>query len=223
MQTFLLVSSDKKFIKKAASDMVSKLGVSNYNLHQIFPDPSIGIGQVRKITQLITVKTYAGGNRLIIINDMGKATTEAQNALLKILEEPPLGTYFLLTVDNADRLLPTIISRSQIISTRLKDDNENSPVAKISDMINQVIASSEGDRLIISAFWAKSKEDTIILMDNIVSALENNMQQNANTIPLSRSDTALLIRKVLAAREYINRNVNYKTTLDLLFLGFPNK
>lgn len=203
--------------------MVNKLGVSDYNLHPIYPEPSIGIGQVRKITQLITVKTYAGGNRLIIINDMGKATTEAQNALLKILEEPPLGTYFLLTVDNADRLLPTIISRSQIISNRLRDDNESSPVSKISDLINQVINSSEGDRLIISAAQAKSKEDTIILMDNIVSALEKNMQQNANTIPLSRADTALLIRKVLAAKEYINRNVNYKTTLDLLFLGFPNK
>ncbi len=55
-------------------------------------------------------------NRLVIINRAERLTLEAQNALLKSLEEPPLKTVFILTSESTNSLLPTIISRLNLIN-----------------------------------------------------------------------------------------------------------
>jgi len=54
-------------------------------------------------------------NRVALLEDAGLMSTEAQNALLKLLEEPPAGTLLILTADSTDSLLPTIVSRVQTI------------------------------------------------------------------------------------------------------------
>jgi hypothetical protein len=62
-----------------------------------------------------------GIKRVIIIDDAQSMTTEAQNALLKLLEEPPGGTLFLLNTSNLHGLLPTVRSRAQQL--QLKQPN----------------------------------------------------------------------------------------------------
>ena len=54
---------------------------------------------------------FEGGNRAVIISDAENMTVQAQNCLLKILEEPPRDTYFLLTSAHPDQLLTTVRSR----------------------------------------------------------------------------------------------------------------
>jgi DNA polymerase-3 subunit delta' len=55
-------------------------------------------------------------NRVVLISEADKLTTEAQNALLKVLEEPPAKTSIILTTDSETNLLPTILSRLQKIN-----------------------------------------------------------------------------------------------------------
>ena len=62
--------------------------------------------------------------RVIIINNADKMTTEAQNALLKNLEEPPLDTIFILTTNSTSSLLETIISRMHIVKVIKPDKDE---------------------------------------------------------------------------------------------------
>jgi hypothetical protein len=76
---------------------------------------SIGIEAVRELEKFVSLKvpgdkTY---NRVIIIEDAHLLTLEAQNALLKTLEEPPTGTLVMLTASHEQALLPTIRSRAQ--------------------------------------------------------------------------------------------------------------
>ena len=56
-----------------------------------------------------------GINRIALITDAGFMSNEAQNALLKLLEEPPAGTLLVLTADSPENLLTTIVSRVQTI------------------------------------------------------------------------------------------------------------
>lgn len=77
---------------------------------------SISIEAIRELlsyTKLKITNQQSGIKRVIIIDDAQTMTTEAQNALLKLLEEPPEGTLFLLTTSNLHSLLPTIRSRAQ--------------------------------------------------------------------------------------------------------------
>jgi DNA polymerase-3 subunit delta' len=76
---------------------------------------SIKIDQIRKVNNSIGLKPFEGKKRVYIIEEAHLMTTEAANALLKSLEEPPGHSMFILTADGLDGLLPTIISRCQEI------------------------------------------------------------------------------------------------------------
>jgi hypothetical protein len=78
---------------------------------------AIGIEAVRDLEHFLSLKvpSKSSQSRAAIIADSHLMTTEAQNALLKILEEPPLGTVLILTASNSQALLPTIRSRVQPI------------------------------------------------------------------------------------------------------------
>ncbi len=80
-------------------------------------EPSISIEQIRELQHFTQLKTTGSGDirRVILIADAGRLTIEAQNALLKLLEEPPEDTVLLLTVENTHALLPTIMSRMQTL------------------------------------------------------------------------------------------------------------
>lgn len=74
--------------------------------------PSITIEQVRGLIQGLGLSPYyAGGTRLILIDGAEVMTAEAQNALLKVVEEPPQRTMFVLVAERPDALLPTVRSR----------------------------------------------------------------------------------------------------------------
>ncbi len=79
---------------------------------------SIGIDEIRAINEFLILKVPNDKaiNRLVIINRAERLTLEAQNALLKSLEEPPLKTVFILTSESTNSLLPTIISRLNLIN-----------------------------------------------------------------------------------------------------------
>ncbi len=83
---------------------------------------AIGIEAVRAMEHFLSLKvpagTRPGHSRVIIVEGAHLLSHEAQNALLKTLEEPPAGTFIILTADNEKALLPTILSRVQSIQVK---------------------------------------------------------------------------------------------------------
>ncbi|MCT2400787.1 DNA polymerase III subunit delta' [Novosphingobium mangrovi (ex Huang et al. 2023)] len=76
---------------------------------------NITIDQVRQMQHRLTTRPTMGNRRAIIINPADDLEKNAVNALLKSLEEPPTGTYFLLVTHQPGRLLPTIRSRCRVL------------------------------------------------------------------------------------------------------------
>ena len=93
------------------------------------PDPdaelkrSINIEQIRDIQQVLTKRPSMGPKRAVIIDAADDLERVGSNALLKSLEEPPIGTYFILISHASDRLLPTIRSRCQLLRFDPLDDD----------------------------------------------------------------------------------------------------
>ena len=80
---------------------------------------SIGIDEIREqVINDVGIKPYESRYKISIINDAQKLTLQAQNALLKTIEEPPAYAVILLLADNPDALLPTITSRCVILSLK---------------------------------------------------------------------------------------------------------
>ncbi len=93
------------------------------------PDPdtelkrSISIDQIRGLQASLTTRPGLADKRAVIIDAADDLERNGANALLKSLEEPPAGTYFLLISHASDRLLPTIRSRCQLLRFEpLSDD-----------------------------------------------------------------------------------------------------
>ena len=77
--------------------------------------PIIRIAQIRALCESLSMKPYEARRRFVIISDSQAMNPEAGNAILKLLEEPPDRTLFILLAPQSSDLLPTIASRCQHI------------------------------------------------------------------------------------------------------------
>ena len=84
---------------------------------------SISVDDIREqVNQTVAIKPYQGPYKIYIIPEADLMTIQAQNALLKTIEEPPEYVVILLLTENADLLLPTITSRCVMLKLRnIKD------------------------------------------------------------------------------------------------------
>ncbi len=98
----------KLFIKGAHPDLTVLEGENG----------TIKIDQVRAIQQTVALRPYEARYRVAILRRFHEATPQAQDALLKTLEEPPPNVVLIVTANAADALLPTILSRCQPLNLR---------------------------------------------------------------------------------------------------------
>jgi len=75
---------------------------------------SFGVDEVRNIIDEVNKKPYEGERKVLILYRCDKLTVQAQNALLKTIEEPPKGVYLILLSDSLEMILDTIQSRCQV-------------------------------------------------------------------------------------------------------------
>lgn len=79
---------------------------------------TLKIDQFREMKETLGFSSYSGSYRIFLISDAEKMTVQAANSLLKILEEPPVGWVFILTVSDPTLLPSTVVSRCQILRLR---------------------------------------------------------------------------------------------------------
>jgi DNA polymerase-3 subunit delta' len=114
-----------------------------YLRRDLWANPTIGINRIRELRRSSALKPLEGRGRVVIITEVEKMTTEASNALLKILEEPPVGMTMILITSNINALLSTIVSRCQEVRFELLGDDDIE-----STLINRYDQNPETARLI---------------------------------------------------------------------------
>lgn len=85
-------------------------------LYPAEPGPHVKIDEMRQMSQEVQYLPFEGRMRFFVIDNAERLTTEAQNAILKTLEEPPPTSHLFLVTAYPDRLLSTIRSRCQLFS-----------------------------------------------------------------------------------------------------------
>lgn len=139
---------------------------------------SIGVEEIRtQVNDQIVIKPYNGRYKIYIIDEAEKMTQQAQNSLLKTIEEPPAYAVILLLTANTDMLLPTIASRCVVLNMRnvesslVKEyiaNNTNLP----QNELNIIVAFSNGNigkalRLASSEQFGQLKEATVFLLKHL--------------------------------------------------------
>lgn len=116
----LIVGDDgigKSVIAKYLSNNIINLkdNAESVDIVRYYPSSSsFGVDDVRKIIDEVNKKPYEGDKKVLILYKCDKMTTQAQNALLKTIEDPPIGVYLILLSDSLEAILDTIQSRCQV-------------------------------------------------------------------------------------------------------------
>ena len=109
-------------------------------------NPKIKIDQIRAIEHLVIYRPLIGSHKVCLIDDADTMTTEAANALLKTLEDPPDHCLFLLVSSRPEHLLPTI--RSRCIALRFSP----LPLSAIDEYLGKQALMEAGDAKLVSTF-----------------------------------------------------------------------
>lgn len=165
---------------------------------------SIGINEVRRITQVASLRPEVAKIRLLVVTTTS-VTLEAQQALLKILEEPPLATKFLFVLPLDLILLPTLASRFQLI--------ENFTVSVEGEVFTNFYQLSYGDRL-AEITKRMTKKDLVWTME-IRRSLVEYLNQKASTLPVIKLRTLNMIMEKLGTRGASNKMLLEELALTL--------
>jgi DNA polymerase-3 subunit delta' len=98
----------------------------------------IGVDEATDIVKKLSLKSYEGGYKIMIIWMADKMNTATSNKILKILEEPPLKTIFLLITENIEDIITTITSRCQIIKFKRPEQVEIEDLLKSEGISEQL-------------------------------------------------------------------------------------
>ena len=146
---------------------------------------SIKINRIRELCRSLTYPPYESGIRVVIIEDVHTMTTEAANSLLKTLEEPPDSNLLILTAESSRELLPTIVSRCQVVTFH------GLPVEACARVIEQKLPDIALDEALLLAELADGSPGTALILKEkelvacyraVVEAVESDVEATRDEI-----------------------------------------
>ena len=158
----------------------------------------------------VEIRPYESPYKVYIIDDASKMTPQAQNALLKTLEEPPAYAVILLLADNAEMLLPTILSRCVMLRLKPVSDSEIKEFLMNRLHVPDYQAEIEASFAQGNACRARKLAESSEFMEMV----ENAVQQ------VKRSREKEIYEMVDAVRELSAKKQNIQDYLDIYTMWF---
>lgn len=209
-QCYLILGTEN-LIKKQ-----TELLLKNHGIHpnKISPDiftilpakQSISIDEIRSLKKHIFQKPVHLPAKVIIFKEAHKLTAEAQNALLKILEEPPANVIIILEAQNKENLLPTVRSRLVLIDAKKQYESSQTSL-----YLTQTLPE-----LLSTLPKIKNPENWLDNQVNIIHAQIVKNAKNSKTPPLAllkALDMCIFTKKMIAS------NVNSTFALANLYFS----
>ena len=187
------------FLTTVDPDLAERLDT----LH-ISPDKSIGIDDVRTIQHFLSRKPTQSDHNTVIIHQAHLLTLPAQHALLKTLEEPPGNSLIYLITSTPDSLLPTILSRVQIIGTPYS--SYSTDLTYTTNLLKRLQSAGVGDRLKILEEQEFTRESALAFLDDLEFSIHSDLSLSP------------LYPLILETRKFLKANVNLKLCLAHLAL-----
>lgn len=167
MNSFLIVSKDKEKIEEKIEEITKTNNAikSNFSLKKI--------NDARELKQL--TKLSHNQKIVIVIRNIEEASIPALNAILKNIEEPNQNVIFILTTKNIKSVLPTVVSRCQIIKLKSEEKID----AKIASKYLEFLNLKKGSQLLFINKIQK-REDALKFLKELILTCQENIHQEEN-------------------------------------------
>ena len=226
MHAFLITGGSYENRKKKEGALCSQWNVAPFDIFRLDigqEKRSVGIAEIRLLTQNLSFAPQKSPVVVGIIDQAQCLTTEAQNALLKTLEEPPPKARIILETDHAYRLLLTVVSRCHIIHLSDRLVISASEEEKIMTVMQSFSGKNPGTILQLVDRSFPSQEDgeqfltalLHILHAHLLASQKNSHLRVKNALPASL--IAYKIRAVLKAQKQLAAHVRRAMVFDTFF------
>lgn len=226
MQSFLIAGGNsedqtQKIISILSSSFQLQILSSSLNHPSSNPDiyisQSYGIEESRKIIRFLALKPYHQSFKIVIIPQADQLTTEAQNTLLKTLEEPPSHSLLFLLTGSTYTLLPTVVSRLEV--HELKSNFDTDP--EIFSNLHSLLNLPPGEAVKLSETLTPDRESAIKFCSTGIISLEPFLSGKnipTSSITFTPSQASKLIRIMSQTLIYLNANTTLRLTIDNLLI-----
>ena len=205
MHAFIIAGATAEKRQTWIDDKLHEWKIGIFDKRELHPvEASIGITDVRAFGHSLVTGAAVG-----IIWQAERLTIEAQNALLKTLEEPPRHTRIILEAQSLDALLPTILSRCLVTRLEILDTFSDVEHENWLAAWNHLAMEQPGKTLGEVSAIAQSRESAQRWVTCGIEALQKALD--------TRSSEA--IRRLLEAHVQLAANVTPKLVIDLCILG----
>ena len=184
------------------------------------------VADARRVTELAASAPFSGESKVIIIA-ASRAYHEAQNALLKIFEEPPAGVYLFFIVPSLGGLLPTLRSRVQTLGTMYDLRGPTSDVGPRRSYIPEIAqeflkGTKEKRSALIKRLTSGKDDDKKRELRDEAIALVNGIEQAAYAAKERGGSAAALLSDIATMRTHLyDRSAPVKMILEHLALVIP--
>lgn len=215
MHAFLITGGDTKTRQAALEVLLAQNRVLVHNRVTLFlpqDAQTFGIADIREWQRQLALAPQGKGPVAGIIPEAHRLTQEAQQALLKTLEEPPESALILLETATPFALLPTILSRVQIISEASPKPLE---YAQTAAALTKAQQGSVGEILRLADSLSPTRDDAAAFLEEATYVLQRLLvSQKGKNVHLNRTDAARALRAALIARKQLAVNATPKLVLD---------
>jgi DNA polymerase III delta prime subunit len=224
MTSFIVIATDKTKRDIYLKDFCDKHNIDIFDQTTLTLETSvkqntqsIGIEDIKYMQKKIFLKPIKSEKKAIIIDGAELLTIEAQNALLKILEEPPAHTLIVLSTSTKETLLPTIISRCQIIQLEeAAPQLSEKEKIEMETFIHDLSAWGVGEKLKKAESLAKDKDKAIEWTGKLILVLRENLIENVISTNAERRDPPEISHSVRNDKDYLNVLKEFQTLHTLL-------
>lgn len=211
----LVISQNSTQIKQEVQKSLLLSGLSNPHPDLLYFDSSqkLGIEQARKVKQFLSLKPFSAKGKAVVLEDASKLTAEAQNSLLKTLEELSSECLFILGAKSDVNFLPTILSRCQIIKLDQPAPNQGGS-GPATPEVERLIQMGIADRF---EYIEKLKDRQQFLLDLTAFFRDKMVKEPENR------EIFEFVKNLMLAQEWAAQNVNIRAILEYLMLVMPDQ
>ncbi len=217
MHTFLIIGGSLEDRKNKITSLLNRDDIRAIDIKTLELSEntaSLGIKAVKEWQKQLLLMPRMSPFTAGLIMSADLLTTEAQNALLKTLEEPPKHTRIYMEAPSDVVFLPTILSRSEIMQLPTHALIIET-AAQILEQLKQLTdpKTSTGQVVHMIDSDIKNKEEAATWLSNAITVLHNARQNFSKTTYIS------LMNHLLLGLKQLHANVSYKLVLDQVFLS----
>lgn len=173
---------------------------SSYVVHELDAASNRGIDDIRALKERVSLPPAQGVMSVYILDEVHMLTTEAFNALLKLLEEPPSHVIFILATTELQKIVATVVSRCQVVRFQRASEEE------LQDALSGILKKEKltAEPAVLKAICEKadgSFRDAVKLLEMISQQGPLTMDTAEKVLHLSHADLAQNILNELLAKD----------------------